>query len=286
MKGFWKFINVFDRILATLLAAFAFLSALVPSAVVVLGNKYYVYPQGISLTAITVWAIAAIVLFILLILIVIYYWRTLFRGFWRELLSAILVIAYVFALFYAGWMSTAVYIILGPQGHSYTEDIANYGVYDFEYSPKHFPESIDDDMEVIKYSYFHKYSDASQTDIYLEVKFDSEEDFNYHLNKAIETFGEDGVNTFENPYDPSYTDVINSKWSAGIQMVQSSDAYSYVDMFYYSISYSKDELIIIYNHTRVGSDLEVSYYYPAYLRRFNVEFDPENDFEYTADKTE
>ena len=46
-----------------------------------------------------------------------------------------------------------------------------------------------------------------------------------------------------------------------------------------AVTYSYDELTVIYNYTRVGSDLAVGddpdmgEYYPKYLKRFNVEWD-------------
>lgn len=292
MNGFRKFISVLSRISLTLMSLFAFAFAFFFSAIVVLGEEFYLYPQGISVELIVYWVIAAIVLFAIMVLLLIYYWRTIFHGFGRQILSAFLVIAYIVMLLFAGLLSHAIYMLLGQQGHSYTEDIKNYGIYDFESSPKHFPESIDDDMEVIKYSYFYKYADAHHKDIYLEVKFDSKEKFDLHLSEAIKAFGEDGVYTYENPYDSSFTDVIEkdcARWiprndirhAAFIEMKTSDFSdYSYVDMIYRSVSYSTDELIIIYNLTEVWSDLEISYYYPAYLKRFGVEFDAKNNFVY------
>ena len=290
MDGFRKFISVLSRISLTLMSLFAFAFAFFISAVVVLGEEFYLYPQGISVELIVYWVIAAILLFAIMVLLLIYYWKTIFHGFGHQILSFLLVIIYIIMLLVAGWLSAATYVLMGPQGHSYTEDIENYGAYDYSYSPAHFPKAITEDMEVIKYSYFYKYADAHQIDIYLEVRFDSKEKFDLYLNEAIEAFGENGVYTYENPYDSSFTDVVEKDWllwtssndtgyAAFIKMA-TNDAYEYVEMVYRSVSYSQDELIIIYNLTDIGSDIEVSYYYPAYLKRFGVEFDAKNGFVY------
>ena len=290
MNGFGKFISVLSRISLTLISLLAFAFAFFISAVVVLGDKFYIYPQGISVELIVYWVIAAILLFAIMVLLLIYYWKTIFHGFGHQILSFLLVIIYFIMLSEAGWLSISAYALMGPQGHSYTEDIENYGAYDYSYSPAHFPKAITEDMEVIKYSYFYKCTDIQQTDIYLEVRFDSKEKFDLYLNEAIEAFGENGVYTYENPYDSSFTDVIEKDWqiwtssndtgyAAFIEMA-TDDTYKYVDMVYRSVSYSQDELIIIYNLTDIGRDSEVSYYYHAYLKRFGVEFDAKNNFVY------
>ena len=290
MNGFRKFISVLSRISLTLMLLFAFAFAFFISAIVVLGEEFYLYPQGISVELIVYWVIAAILLFAIMVLLLIYYWKTIFHGFGHQILYFLLVIIYIIMLLVAGWLSAATFVLMGPQGHSYTEDIENYGAYDYSYSPAHFPKSITEDMEVIKFSYFYKYADAHQIDVYLEVRFDSKEKFDLYLNEAIEAFGENGVYTYENPYDSSFTDVIEKdctrwiprndiRYAAVIEMA-TNDTYEYVDMIYRSVSYSQDELIIIYNLTDIGSDIKVSYYYPAYLKRFGVEFDEKNTFVY------
>ena len=290
MNGFRKFFSVLSRISLTLMSLFAFAFAFFFSALVVLGEEFYLYPQGISVELIVYWVIAAILLFAIMVLLLIYYWKTIFHGSGHQILSFLLVIIYFIMLSKAGGLSIAAYAFMGPQGHSYTEDIENYGAYDFSYSPAHFPKAITEDMEVIKYSYFYKRVGTHQTDIYLEVRFDSKEKFDLYLNEAIEAFGENGVYTYENPYDSSFTDVIEKdctrwiprndiRYAAVIEMV-TDDTYKYVDIIYRSVSYSQDELIIIYNLTDLGDGIEASYYYPAYLKRFGVEFDAKNNFVY------
>ena len=64
------------------------------------------------------------------------------------------------------------------------------------------------------------------------------------------------------------------------------EEYKYVNMIYRSISYSYEELTIIYNYTDIGDDIEIGHdpdygkFYPKYLEKFGVQHDPKNNFEY------
>ena len=183
--------------------------------------------------------------------------------------------------------------IIGPNGCSFTEDIANYGKYDEDFRIPHFPEVVTDDMSVVDFSYFYKYIDIGQTDIYLEVKFENKEIMDKYLKAAKNSFSENGIITYKNPYNPKYRDIVENR-----SIVHSDDKYAsvikfegdenhkYVNMKYSSITYSYDELTIIYNYTSVGSDLKVGNkpnqgeYYPKILARFGVEWDSDNNFQY------
>ena len=185
--------------------------------------------------------------------------------------------------------------IIGPNGCSYTEDIANYGKYDKTYKIPYFPSTITEDMTIVDFVYFYKYIDIGQTDIYLEVQFDDTEIMDEYLKLAKNSFSENGIITYQNPYNPKYTDIIENRWVtysskdesyASFIAFEGDEDYRYVDMNYYSITYSYDELTIIYNYTSVGSDLQVGNkpndgeYYPKFLERFGVEWSSVNNFEY------
>ena len=186
--------------------------------------------------------------------------------------------------------------ILTSNGCSYTEDMANYRKYDDRvYEPSHFPQSITQDMTVVDFTYYYKYADREHTDIYLEVKFDDKETMEKYLTEAKETFSEEGVVEYPNPYNSKYTDVIKrAKYPSGDLELNHNRVYfgsheqpqrRYVDIDYSSITYSYDELTIIYNYTDMGSDIFVGndpdkgYYYPKILARFGVEWQKDGRFD-------
>ena len=182
----------------------------------------------------------------------------------------------------------------GTNGCSYTEDIANYGKYDKELKFDHFPDEITDDMTVIKYAYYYKYVDSSHYDIYLEVKFDDAQAMEKYLETAKEAFSENGIITYQNPYDPKYTDIImntqrilsrDGAFASEIEFEGAVDR-KCVDMIYSSITYSYEDLTIIYNDTCIsdditlGNDPDKAEYYPQFLEHFGVEWSPDNNFSY------
>ena len=145
---------------------------------------------------------------------------------------------------------------------------------------------------------FYKYADVDQIDIYLEVKFDDADIMEQYLTTAIDAFSETGTISYPNPYDGKYTDVIRNRsviWSpegnfAAEILFEENNSYRYVDMHYTSVSYSYEELTIIYNYTYLGSDIEVgddldqAQYYPRFLQRFGVEWDPDKSFRYRIEE--
>lgn len=182
-------------------------------------------------------------------------------------------------------------------GCSYTEDIANYGKYDRENPIAYFPQSITKDMTVNDFSYFYKYLDTHQTDIYLEVEFSNKTTMEKYLNTAKAAFSEKGFIEYENPYNSKYTDIVENDrvlysdnyYASSIEFDGDTD-YKYVEMTYYSVSYSYDELTVIYNYTDIGSDIKCgndpynSEYYPHYLTRFNIEWNETNNFSQKCDR--
>ena len=214
-----------------------------------------------------------------------------------SVISSVLLAVSIPVTLYASLGAMFSVVILGPNGCSYTENIENYGNYDesaYVYDA-HFPEEITEDMVVVDFVYFYKYVDINQTDLYLEVRFKDAETMEKYINEAIESFGDKGVVTYQNPFDSSYTDIAKKSWSVysskngylinSVEFMGDED-YRYVDMHYTSVSYSYEELTVIYNHTSIGSDIEVGEnkdigeYYPKLLERFGVEWDPKNDFLY------
>lgn len=212
-----------------------------------------------------------------------------------SLICTILLILFIPAALLGSFIDMLALGIAGPNGCSYTTDIENYGKYDDNMSVSYFPDSITEDMTVVDFSYYYKYVDISHTDLFLEVRFNNKETMDKYLTTAKSAFSKNGTLTYQNPYNPIYTDIIENTWvslSANDGYLASYiefgnfDSYKYVDMNYSSISYSYEELTIIYNYTYIASDIEVGNnpddgeYYPKFLERFNVEWNPEHTFKY------
>ncbi|MBQ8146945.1 MAG: hypothetical protein IJ039_09195 [Clostridia bacterium] len=247
------------------------------------GFDYMYYSQGVVSAIFLACVIIALSLALLVLVIVL-----MFKGkIGVRITCTMILIFFIPVSMVAGFLGLAVNYF-GPYGCSYTEDIANYGNYDYKFSTDYFPQSITEEMTVVDFSYFYKYVDTFQTDIYLEIKFSDRETMEKYLNTAKGAFSENGFLEYQNPYDSKYTDIIENQYqyganSAYIEFTEDEN-YKNVEMHYYSVTYSYEELIIIYNYTGVGSDLEYGNapekgeYYPHYLTRFNVEFDPSNSF--------
>lgn len=179
------------------------------------------------------------------------------------------------ASLYASYITSMFTVWFGPHGCSYTQDIANYGVYDEDYSFEFFPESITDDMTVVDFSYYYKYMDRDHVDAYLEVKFKDEKTMEKHLTLAKKSVSDNGFVEYQNPYNDKYTDVIFKNSNQEIRHTYiSHDDYSYK-----AIIYSHEELTIIYNCTYIGDDIilgddpDKGEYYPKILKRFGVEYE-------------
>ena len=254
-------------------------------------NFYCYFPTEVVVETV-VWVLVTVSLSAIPVAIIFFLLRSGGK-LWLQNLCVLLAILLTPGLIYLGLISMVV-AVLGPNGYSYTEDIANYGVYDKEFGYSHFPEAISEDMEVVDFCYYFKYVDARQIDLYLEVQFENEETMEMYLAEAIASFSQ--TQTFSNPYDPSYTDVIADEWAllspegnfaAYIEFDSGSSVdYKYVEAGYAAVSYSYEDLTIIYTGIYVGSDLEITDHYPRYLERFGVEWDPKNDFSVTYEKQE
>ena len=162
----------------------------------------------------------------------------------------------------------------GPYDCSYTENIDDYGVYDAEIPAPYFPEKITEEMTVVEYTYYYIFRDIPHTDLYLEVKFENKDVMEEYITSAKNSMTGSSFAECPNPYDSDYTDIIlTSHVKFG-----GDEICRYTDMRHSAVTYSHDELTVIYNYTRVGSDLAVGDdpdmgdYYPKYLKRFNVEW--------------
>ena len=215
-----------------------------------------------------------------------------------RVIATILLVLLIPVSLVGSFVSLAITMYADPYGCSYTEDIANYGKYDWDHKPLHFPESITQDMTVVDFRYYYKYTckhpnnPYHQRDYYLEVKFDDRETMDKYLTEAKKAIYGEGVVEYQNPYDSKYTDAIGWHKSSDDQKVYydnyvsfgDDEGYRYVDIWYSAVIYSYQELTIIYNDTSIGSDIMVGnnphkgQYYPKILERFGVEWNKDGGF--------
>ncbi len=276
-----------NKIALVVLSSILFVSALFWIFIYYLGGIDYMYhSQGVANAF--CWTCVIIALSLALFVSVIIF---MFKG--KRIIKIVCAILLVISIpvsAYLGLLGMAANF-LGTNGCSYTNDIANYGKYDRENNIAYFPQSITEDMTVVDFSYFYTYIDIHQTDIYLEVKFSDKDTMEKYLDTAKAAFSKNGFLEYENPYNSKYTDIVENRavlysdnyYASNIEFCGDTD-YKYVEMSYSSVSYSYDELTIIYNRTGIGNDIECGNnpdngeYYPRFLTRFNVEWNKANNF--------
>ena len=283
--------KTFGKIVLTILTVSGFIGVAFWGLIYYLGGLGYYYHDQYVERDLLIAVIAVIAFLILLITVIV----AMFIGKRAvRIICTVLLIIFLPLSYYATILTTAMNIVIGPNGCSYTEDIANYGDFGEEaVLPPHFPDEITDDMTVVKYSYYYKYIDISQFDFYLEVRFDNKSTMEKYLEKAKSEFSEKGVEEYTNPYNTNYTDIIAyeywswlDEWKLHHNSVwfNNNEEYKYVEFEYKAIIYSYDELTIIFTYTDVGNDTEIgnnpnaAEYYPKLLERFNVEWGQENNF--------
>ena len=274
------------------------LSALMLTSLAFWGALYYIgglsydyHGAGVTLAA-WIFAIIALLSYLGLALLI----TLLFKDGVNKLLrSAVTVLLALFIPLaaYGSLIGIAANMIMGPYGCDYTEDVSNYENIknDLGSYVMHFPDAITEDMTVVSFSYYYKYADASQNDIYLEVKFNDKATMDKYLSESMDKVAEQETSSYSNPYSSAYTDV--ALRTAAITFGCYDDSgYKYVDMNYRTISYSYDELTIIYNYTNLGSDIEWGNrpdrgeYCSRYLQRFGVECIAENNFKIKISSSE
>ena len=279
-------VNMVDKIALVILSSIPFVGALCLFFSYYLDGIGYMYHRQDAVDAFC-WACVIIALLLALFISVIVF---MFKG--KRGVKATCAILLIISIPVSVCASLAGFVCsFFGNGCSYTDDIANYGKYDRENPIAYFPQSITKDMTVIDFSYFYRYIDTHQTDIYLEVKFSDRITMEKYLNTAKAAFSQKGFIEYKNPYNSKYTDIVENnsvKYSDGycassIEFDGDAD-YKYVEMTYYSVSYSYDELTVIYNYTDIGSDIKCGNYpdngeyYPRFLARFNVEWSKANNF--------
>ena len=281
-------LRTIGKIILAVLSCLLFLSIVFWTITYFFGGLSYMYHSQAVVTDLYIACAVVVAALIMMILIIVSAFKS--KSFLRIICVVLLIIS-ILAFALGSFVGMASIMILGYNGCSYTEDIANYGKYDVyaeRFMPNFFPESINDDMNVVKFVYYDKYADTEQIDLFLEVQFDSKEKLDEHLAIAKSKMKTENVYEYQNPYNSSFTDIIlcsssNETLETYHHIEFYDKGYRSVDMNYSTVSYSYDELTIIYSYTQLtrgdityGNNPDDGEYYPAYLKRFGVEFDVKN----------
>ncbi len=156
-------------------------------------------------------------------------------------------------------------------GYSYTENVEHYqeiiapeenAIY------THFPDINDEDMEVVNFSHFFKVTDHGRYDVFLEVRFDDRETMERYVSQAISALGERYGKTYQNPYDPSYTDSVKEEYDIHWDYCLDNTDYD-IDAYYQGISYSYDDMTVLYVYTDIEG-ISAEEYLPKYLQYFKI----------------
>ena len=170
----------------------------------------------------------------------------------------------------------------------YTQSISNYNTEEYPVGSL-FLEDIPLCAEVISFSNYYFYLFTPNRDVYLELKFNTEEDLkNYIVAVEDHIVAENGWESLDgkrvsttNPYDSTYIDVFYD--IAGCAYLKNTDEHfsyyefvfdsdgklNYIDGAYDVLSYSLDELTVILTST-YGSYFTNDEYTPKYISRFDV----------------
>lgn len=281
-------LRTIGKIILAVLSCLLFLSIVFWTLTYYLGGLSHMYHSQAVVTDLYTACAVLVAALVIMILIVVCAFKS--KSFLR-IICVILLVVSIPAFTFCSFVGMAGVVIMGGNGCSYTEDIANYGKYDIyaeKLLPNFFPESITDDMTVVGFAFFDKYVDLEQVDLFLEVKFDSKEKLDEHLAIAKSKMNTENIYEYQNPYNSSFTDIIlcsssNETLETYHHIEFYDKGYRSVDMNYSTVSYSYDELTIIYSFTQLtrgdityGNNPDDGEYYPAYLKRFGVEFDVKN----------
>jgi hypothetical protein len=182
-------------------------------------------------------------------------------------------------------MAVIVFLCL-PKHVIFTTDVSNYDTEEYPIGDTLFPEAIPSHAKVVEFSYYDYWHE--DTDIYLELKFDS--------RQALDAFCQDRIRQEEeayrdlpgvemdsspiakqqNPYDTSFTDLFSligfiaegGKRYVGYEM-QNGESAVY-NCHYSLISYSYDRMTVILSSCSGRFVADENEYTPRYFRRFDI----------------
>lgn len=167
-------------------------------------------------------------------------------------------------------------------GMIFTNDIKNYNTDEYAVPVSFFPDVLPASTKVISYCHYEYWDEA--IDIYLELRFDTVEELEKHLNSMKQKYTSNwdnkptkktiGVTETPNIYDNSYEDVFFNRYHT-IQGENYYTGYSidsnknFYDCNFGVISYSFDELIVIHAYTN-GGFRNTYNHIPMYFERFDI----------------
>lgn len=169
----------------------------------------------------------------------------------------------------------------------HSDNISEYNSGDYKrnisWSPV-FLDTIPENAQVIDYEYYDWYRE--NIDVYLELKFETQEELENYLDTLIQNAEEKSMKnkgierelflTKQNPYDYKYTDLICTAYASysgalGNHVdfsIEYENGKTLLDIYHHIISYSVEELTVIQNLCH-WSDYMYSYT-PKYITRFNI----------------
>jgi len=168
----------------------------------------------------------------------------------------------------------------------YTESIDDYNTEKYPVNSCIFAEEIPEYAEVIAFSYYDYWNEA--IDIYLELKFDSEEDLNSYL-ESVRTRCLSCLDDYrpptntgwiveeENPYNTRFTDWLCTLFSISVNdehytgyEISPGETETKSDCNFGIISYSYEDLTVIQARTCGNFRSTIHKYTPKYFARFGV----------------
>ena len=158
MKQIGKLLSTTGKIVLTVLSVISFFCLSFIVGLYYLGGlSHLYYSRGVVIGVCIFFAVALLVLIALVAIIVLMFKN---KHVIISIVCALLLIAFIPVALFGSFRELIRIIIIDTYGCSYTEDIANYGKYDDGQSnPDYFPESITEDMTVVKFVYYYKYVD-------------------------------------------------------------------------------------------------------------------------------
>ena len=206
-----KVFNIIFTLILSVISLVTFLNALSIFASYYIDALGYAYHSDKVVHDAYVFGIIAalLIIFVLTLIILAIFSKNKRTG----IVSKFILVAIFILSICAFLVGLSMLLVNGSNGCSYTEDIENYVNSDNDdFRISYFPEEITDQMTVVQYSYYQKSIDTHNHDIYLEVKFKDVETMEQHLLVAKESFSDEGYIEYQNPYDSSFTDIIENTW--------------------------------------------------------------------------
>lgn len=194
--------------------------------------------------------------------------KNIFKETIQKVIHAIMYIFHTIFVF-IGMMEFLFFFVALYNGYSYTENIDNYLVLEWECENEvYFPEKITEDMKNPKYVYAFAKNDAYALEIFLETQFDDLDTMNYYLNESIEKVGINNLVLKTNEGNSNY---MTYYLKDSFYIIENYDGnYSvYGQMF--SISFDYESKTIVWSSIEFYEFFTDDYGIPAYFEKFNIE---------------